>query len=53
MILLTYLPLIVLIVGLILYIVATDKPKASECGRIMFWTGLFWTLAPYAGKVAF
>jgi hypothetical protein len=37
-----YLPQIVMIIGLILY-VATDG-KASECGRIMFWSGLFVTL---------
>ncbi len=31
--------IVVCIVGLLMYILAA-KPKVSEVGRIMFWTGL-------------
>lgn len=34
-----YLPLLVWIAGLIIYLL-TDRPKVTEIGRIMFWVGL-------------
>jgi hypothetical protein len=34
-----FLSLIVTAIGLIIYFVASN-PKVSECGRVMFWTGL-------------
>lgn len=34
-----YLSLIIALVGLVLYFIASN-PKVSECGRILFWTGL-------------
>ena len=34
-----YLPLLICLVGLLMWFLATN-PKVSECGRIMFWTGL-------------
>lgn len=34
-----FLSLIVAVIGLVIYFVATN-PKVSECGRVMFWTGL-------------
>lgn len=38
-----YLPLIVCIIGLIIYAIA-DQPKPAEIGRLMFWTGLLISL---------
>ena len=37
------LPLLVAIVGLLLYVMAT-QPKIVEVGRILFWTGMLATL---------
>lgn len=34
-----FLSLIVALIGLVIYFVATHA-KVSECGRVMFWTGL-------------
>jgi Na+/phosphate symporter len=34
-----FLSLIICIIGLVIYFVATH-PKVSECGRVMLWTGL-------------
>lgn len=42
MIMLIYLPEIVMVIGLILYLATEGKP--SECGRIMFFCGLLITL---------
>lgn len=39
-----YLPLMVAIVGLIVYVLSSNG-KAAEIGRIMFWCGLLVTLA--------
>lgn len=36
---LPYLPVVVFVFGAVVY-VASDKPKVTEIGRIMFWTGL-------------
>lgn len=33
------LPLLICVIGLIMYFVASN-PKVQEIGRIMFWTGL-------------
>jgi len=35
-----YLPLLVAIVGLVIYALTSMNAKASEIGRIMFWVGL-------------
>jgi cytochrome c oxidase assembly factor CtaG len=37
------LPLVVAVIGLIMYFIASN-PKVQEIGRIMFWTGVlaFW-----------
>lgn len=40
---LIYLPELICVIGLVVYALATN-PKASECGRLMFWTGLLATL---------
>lgn len=34
-------PLVLLIVGLLTYVLATNA-KASEIGRLVFFVGLFW-----------
>ena len=34
-----YLPLLISIIGLLMYVLA-GNPKIVEIGRIMFWTGL-------------
>jgi hypothetical protein len=34
-----FLPLLVCIIGLFIYLVAAP-PKVVECGRMMFWVGL-------------
>ena len=49
-------PLIVCIVGLLIYILGSEsnfRAWVVEVGRLMFMIGLFWTLYGYAGKVAF
>lgn len=38
------LPLLVCIIGLLIYMLA-EKAKVAEVGKIMFWTGLLVTLA--------
>lgn len=35
----TFIPLIICVIGLIMYFIATHA-KVQEIGRIMFWTGL-------------
>ena len=35
-----YLPLLVAIIGVLIYVLATTNAKVAEVGRIMFWTGL-------------
>ena len=37
------LPIIICVVGLIMYMIATN-PKVAEVGRMMFWTGLLATM---------
>lgn len=46
----TYVPLFVAIIGLIMYFAATN-PKVQEVGRIMFAFGLLATLLPLANKM--
>lgn len=41
-----YLPLIIAIVGLLMYALSAN-PKIVEIGRIMFWTGLLATLLEF------
>ena len=43
-----YLPLLVAIVGLLIYVLS-NHPKIPEVGRIMFWTGLLAFLLTFAG----
>ena len=40
MIALAVIPIILVVVGLLMYVLATN-PKVSEIGRIMFFCGLF------------
>ncbi len=47
--LITVLPLLVAIVGLLLYVLASNS-KVAEIGRAMLWTGLLVTLWFAAGK---
>lgn len=44
-----FIPLIVLIAGLLFYALAAN-PKVVECGRIAFFCGLFVLVLQYAGK---
>lgn len=53
-------PFIVCILGLIAWIVLSApspthwiKAVLAKAAEWCFWIGFFWTLAPYAGKVAF
>ncbi len=41
-----FLSLIVSVIGLVIYFVATN-PKVNEVGRTMFWTGLLAFLLAY------
>lgn len=45
-----FLSLIVAAVGVVIYFIATN-PKVSECGRVMFWTGLLAFLLANGGAV--
>jgi Na+/phosphate symporter len=42
-------PLVVLIVGLLIYFVSSNA-KPQEVGRAMIWVGLFWVLFTLVGK---
>ena len=42
-------PLIVLILGILLYSLASNV-KVAEMGRIAFFVGLLWTVYPLIGK---
>lgn len=42
------LPLVVLVVGALLYALPLD-PKVNEMGRIAFFVGLFWLVYSFAG----
>ena len=44
------LPLLVCIIGLVVYAIATN-PKAQELGRLMFFAGLFVALFELAPRV--
>jgi hypothetical protein len=33
-------PLVVAIIGVVIYVLATTNAKAAEIGRILFWTGM-------------
>jgi Na+/phosphate symporter len=45
----TVIPALVALVGVLIYAISTNG-KAQEIGRIMFWTGLFFTLWALAGQ---
>lgn len=45
-----FLSLIVAVIGLVLYFIATNA-KVGECGRVMFWTGLLAFLLANGGAV--
>ena len=45
-----FLSLIVAVVGVVIYFIATNA-KVSECGRVMFWTGLLAFLLANGGAV--
>lgn len=47
--LISYLPLLVAVVGLLMFALATN-PKLVEIGRTMMWTGLLVTLFALAGR---
>jgi hypothetical protein len=42
-------PVLVALVGLVLYLVPMTNPKPTEIGRILFWTGVLVTLLSLAG----
>jgi uncharacterized membrane protein len=42
-------PVLVALVGLVLYLVPMQNPKPTEIGRILFWTGVLVTLLSLAG----
>jgi len=46
-----YLPLLVCVIGLLMYALCTN-PKLQEVGRIMFWTGLLAFLIGGVGHIA-
>jgi len=46
---LPYIPVLIMIAGLLLYILCSNS-KAQELGRIMFFVGLFFTVAIMAGS---
>lgn len=54
-------PFIVMVIGFLIWLLLSrpsEKPHwikvvVSEAAKWCFIVGLFWTLAPYAGKVAF
>lgn len=35
-----YLPLLVAVIGLLMFALCKNNPDVKEIGRIMFWTGL-------------
>ena len=50
-------PFIICLLGLLIWLLFTKWQKVADAwvadvGRICFIVGLFWTVAPYAGKVA-
>jgi hypothetical protein len=45
-----YLPLLVAIIGLLMYVLAAN-PKVVEIGRILFWTGTLAFLLGGAGHL--
>lgn len=45
-----FVPLLVAVVGLLLYFLATKTPKLQEAGRISFAVGLFVFLLPMAER---
>lgn len=47
---LSYLAIIVMVVGLILYL-ATTSPKPVECGRLMFAIGLLVSLLTWGTRL--
>ncbi len=47
--LISYLPLLICIIGLLIYALAAN-PKIAEIGRTMMWTGMLVTLMTLASK---
>ena len=45
------LPLLVCVLGLVVYMAASTNAKLAECGRLMFACGLLVTLLRFAGHV--
>lgn len=41
-------PILVAVVGLLLWMAATGSPRLQEIGRIAFVVGLFWTVAVFS-----
>lgn len=52
MLVVAYIPLLVCIIGLLIFMLSTKNPKVTKVGEIMFWTGLLVTLATWASHVA-
>jgi Na+/phosphate symporter len=49
--LISWVCVLVMLAGLLLYLVPVSNTKITEIGRIMFWTGLAFTLWPMAQHV--
>lgn len=45
------LPILVCIIGLLLYVLPLTNPKVTEVGRLAFFAGLLITLLDFAGHV--
>lgn len=50
MLVMGYIPLIVCLIGLVVYFIATN-PKVNHIGDVMFWTGLLVSLFSVAKQV--
>ena len=51
-------PFLICIIGALVWLIFTKWQKVADgwvarFGELLFFVGLFWTVAPYAGKVAF
>jgi branched-subunit amino acid transport protein AzlD len=46
-----WIPLLVCIIGLVVYALSTQNGKAQTLGHDAFWTGLLVTLLELAGRV--
>ncbi len=47
--LIAYLPMIIALLGLLLYVLASNG-KVAEIGRILFFVGMLWTVSTLTGK---